>query len=310
MVIAQGGLGDKSYNDLANSGLKRAEAKFDFKAQRIQSADIVSQGEAILRQACQARFDLVIDLEFSTSDALKKVASDCPRTQWTFLNLPLKKRNLTSFVFAEHQGSYLAGALAALVTRDTKIRGINVKRVIGVIGGTKSTGIDKFLVGYYQGAKAIDPKIKVLVKYSNNFGDPAKGKQITEAMYDQGADIVYQVAGGTGLGVIQAAKERHRYAIGVDTDQARLAPRYVLTSMVKRTDLAVYKSVQMLAAGKLGNKVVNLDLRAGVGLGKIQSSVPKQFVARVNKLKRGIITKKIKVWNVITQGYPRWFKSA
>lgn len=309
MVIAQGGLGDKSYNDLANTGLKRAEAKFGFKGQRIQSADIVSQGEAILRQACQAKFDLVIDLEFSTSDALQKVASDCSRTQWTFLNLPLKKKNLTSFVFAEHQGSYLAGALAALVTRDTKIRGINAKHVIGVIGGTKSTGIDKFLVGYYQGARAIDPKIKVLVKYSNNFGDPAKGKQITEAMYDQGADIVYQVAGGTGLGVIQAAKERHRYAIGVDTDQARLAPKYVLTSMVKRTDLAVYKSVQMLAAGKLGNKVVNLDLRAGgVGLGKIQASVPKQFVARVNKLKRAIITKKIKVWNVITQGYPRWFK--
>jgi basic membrane protein A len=281
MVIAQGGLGDKSYNDLANTGLKRAEAKFGFKGQRIQSADIVSQGEAILRQACQAKFDLVIDLEFSTSDALQKVAPDCSRTQWTFLNLPLKKKNITSFVFAEHQGSYLAGALAALVTRDTKIRGINAKHVIGVIGGTKSTGIDKFLVGYYQGARSIDPKIKVLVKYSNNFGDPAKGKQITEAMYDQGAD----------------------------TDQSRLAPKYVLTSMVKRTDLAVYKSVQMLAAGKLGNKVVNLDLRAGgVGLGKIQASVPKQFVARVNKLKRGIITKKIKVWNVITQGYPRWFK--
>jgi basic membrane protein A len=309
MVIAQGGLGDKSYNDLANTGLKRAEAKFGFKGQRIQSADIVSQGEAILRQACQAKFDLVIDLEFSTSDALQKVAPDCSRTQWTFLNLPLRKKNITSFVFAEHQGSYLAGALAALVTRDTKIRGINAKHVIGVIGGTKSTGIDKFLVGYYQGARSVDPKIKVLVKYSNNFGDPAKGKQITEAMYDQGADIVYQVAGGTGLGVIQAAKERHRYAIGVDTDQARLAPKYVLTSMVKRTDLAVYKSVQMLAAGKLGNKVVNLDLRAGgVGLGRIQASVPKQLVARVNTLKRGIITKKIKVWNVITQGYPRWFK--
>jgi basic membrane protein A len=309
MVIAQGGLGDKSYNDFANAGLKRAEAKFGFKAQRIQSADIVSQGEAILRQACQAKFDLVIDLEFSTSDALQKVAPGCPQTQWTFLNLPLKTSNITSFVFAEHQGSYLAGALAALVTRDTKIPGINAKHVIGVIGGTKSTGIDKFLVGYYQGARAIDPKIKVLVKYSNNFGDPAKGKQITEAMYDQGADIVYQVAGGTGLGVIQAAKERHRYAIGVDTDQARLAPKNVLTSMVKRTDLAVYKSVQMLASGKLGNKVVNLDLRAGgVGLGKVEASVPKPFVARVNKLKLRIIAKKIKVWNVITQGYPRWFK--
>jgi len=309
MVIAQGGLGDKSYNDFANAGLKRAEARFGFKGQRIQSADIVSQGEAILRQACQAKFDLVIDLEFSTSDAVQKVAPDCPQTQWTFVNLPLKKSNITGFVFAEHEGSYLAGALAAMVTRDTKIPGINGKHVVGVIGGTKSTGIDKFLVGYYQGARSIDPKIRVLVKYSNNFGDPAKGKAITEAMYEQGADIVYQVAGGTGLGVIQAAKERHRYAIGVDTDQARLAPKNVLTSMVKRTDLAVYKSVQMLAAGKLGNKVVNLDLRAGgVGLGKVQSSVPKQFVTHVNTLKQRIIKKKIKVWNVITQGYPPWFK--
>ncbi len=269
MVIAQGGLGDKSYNDFANAGLKRAEARFGFKGQRIQSADIVSQGEAILRQACQAKFDLVIDLEFSTSDAVQKVAPDCPQTQWTFVNLPLKKSNITGFVFAEHEGSYLAGALAAMVTRDTKIPGINGKHVVGVIGGTKSTGIDKFLVGYYQGARSIDPKIRVLVKYSNNFGDPAKGKAITEAMYEQGADIVYQVAGGTGLGVIQAAKERHRYAIGVDTDQARLAPKNV---------------------------------------GKVQSSVPKQFVTHVNTLKQRIIKKKIKVWNVITQGYPPWFK--
>ena len=309
MIIAQGGLGDKSYNDLANAGLKRAEAKYGFTAQRIQSADIVSQGPAILQQACTSGFDLVIDLEFSTSDALQSTAKSCPNTQWTFLNLPLKASNVTGIVFAEHEGSYLAGALAALATQDTSIPGINVQHTIGVIGGTKSTGIDKFLVGYVQGARAIDPKVKVLVKYSNNFGDPAKGKQITEAMFDQGADIVYQVAGGTGLGVIQAAKARHRYAIGVDTDQAYLAPKNVLTSMVKRSDLAVYDSVQMLADGTLGNKVVNLDLKAGgVGLGKVAASVPKKDVARVNALKTGIISGKIKVWNEIDQGYPPWFK--
>jgi basic membrane protein A and related proteins len=309
MIIAQGGLGDKSYNDLANTGLKRAEARWDFKAQRIQSPDIVSQGAAILQQACAAGFDLVVDLEFSTADALQKAAPGCSDTQWTFLNLPLKTSNITGIVFAEHEGSYLAGALAALVTSDTSIAGINPRRVIGVIGGTKSTGIDKFLVGYVQGARRIDRNIKVLVKYSNNFGDPAKGKQITEAMFDQGADIVYQVAGGTGLGIIQAAKSRNRYAIGVDTDQAYLAPKNVLTSMVKRSDLAVYDSVRMLANGTLGNKVVNLDLKAGgVGLGKIVAGAPKKDIARVNALKAQIISGKIKVWNVITQGYPPWFK--
>jgi basic membrane protein A and related proteins len=309
MIIAQGGLGDKAYNDFANAGLQRAESKYGFHAQRIQSADIVSQGAAILQQACQAGFDLVIDLEFSTSDALQKTAPGCPKTQWTFLNLPLKASNVTGIVFAEHQGSYLAGALAALATRDTKIPGINARHVIGVIGGTKSTGIDKFLVGYIQGARRIDPKIRVLVKYSNNFGDPAKGKQITEAMFDQGADIVYQVAGGTGLGVIQAAKQRRRYAIGVDTDQSSLAPKNVLTSMVKRSDLAAFKSVQMLADGTLGNKVVNLDLKAGgVGLGKIATAVPRKDVGIVRGLERQIISGKIKVWNVIDQGYPSWFK--
>jgi basic membrane protein A len=309
MIIAQGGLGDKSYNDLANAGLKRAEAQYGFTAQRIQSADIVSQGAAILQQACTSGFDLVIDLEFSTSDALQKTAPSCPKTQWTFLNLPLKESNITGIVFAEHEGSYLAGALAALATQDTSIPGINAKDTIGVIGGTKSTGIDKFLVGYVQGARAIDKQVKVLVKYSNNFGDPAKGKQIAEAMYDQGADIVYQVAGGTGLGIIQAAKARNRYAIGVDTDQSYLAPKNVLTSMVKRSDLAVFDSVQMLANGTLGNKVLTLDLKAGgVGLGKIVSAVPKKDVARVNALKAQIISGKIKVWNVITQGYPPWFK--
>jgi basic membrane protein A len=311
MIIAQGGLGDKSYNDLANAGLKRAEAKYGFTAQRIQSADIVSQGPAILQQACSSGFDLVVDLEFSTSDALQKTAPGCPNTQWTFLNLPLKASNITGILFAEHEGSYLAGALAALVTQDPSIPGINPQHTIGVIGGTKSTGIDKFLVGYVQGARRIDKNVKVLVKYSNNFGDPAKGKQIAEAMFDQGADIVYQVAGGTGLGIIQAAKARHRYAIGVDTDQAYLAPKNVLTSMVKRSDLAVFDSVQMLADGTLGNKVLNLDLKAGgVGLGKILPSVPKKDVATVNRLKAQIIAGKIKVWNVIAQGYPPWFKKA
>jgi basic membrane protein A and related proteins len=309
MIIAQGGLGDKSYNDLANSGLKRAEAKYGFKAQRIQSQDIVSQGAAILQQACAAGFDLVIDLEFSTADALQQAAPSCSTTQWTFLNLPLKKANITGIVFAEHEGSYLAGALAALVTRDTSIAGINEKNVIGVVGGTKSTGIDKFLVGYMQGARSIDKNVKVLVKYSNNFGDPAKGKQIAEAMFDQGADVVYQVAGGTGLGIIRAAKARKRYAIGVDTDQAYLAPKNVLTSMVKRADLAVFDSVQMLANGTLGNKVVNLDLKAGgVGLGKIVTGVPKQYVTRVNALRAKIVSGRVKVWDVIAQGYPPWFK--
>ncbi len=148
------------------------------------------------------------------------------------LNQERKGDNIASVLFKEQEGSYLAGMLAGLVTTDTSIKGINAEPVIGVIGGTKSAGIDKFIVGYIEGAKAANPDIDVKVAYSNNFADPTIGLQMAKAMFEQGADIVYHVAGGTGMGVIQAAKESGRYAIGVDTDQDGIAPGSVLTSMI------------------------------------------------------------------------------
>jgi basic membrane protein A len=308
MIIAQGGLGDQSYNDLANEGLTQAEGDFGIEAQRIESPDIVSQGEDVLRQAGTAGFDVVIDLEFSTADALTALAADFPDTQWTFMNLPLEGDNITSFVFAEHQGSYLAGALSALVTADTSIPGINEELVIGAIGGTKSTGIDKFIVGFMQGAMDVNPDVQVLVSYTDDFGDAAKGQQAADAMFEQGADIVYQIAGGAGLGVIQAAEDGGMWAIGVDTDQSPISPDAVLTSMVKRTDTAVYQSVERGVGGTLGGEVVILDLAAGgVELGTIHSSVPAEYIDQVETLSQQIIDGEIEVWDVIEQGYPDFF---
>jgi len=308
MIIAQGGLGDQSYNDLADSGLKRAETDFNIEAQRIESDDIVSQGEAVLRQAGTAAFDVVIDLEFSTADALTAVAPEFPETQFSFMNLPLEGDNVTSFVFAEHQGSYLAGALSALATSDTSIPGMNAEKVIGVIGGTKSTGIDKFLVGFMQGAQDVDPDVQVLVSYTNDFGDATKGQDAAKAMFEQGADIVYQVAGGAGLGVIQAAEDEGKWAIGVDTDQSAIAPDAVLTSMVKRTDNAVYMAVERAVDGTPGGEVVSLDLKTGgVELGPIHESVPSNYVDQVDQLAEQIKSGEIEVWDVIEQGYPDFF---
>lgn len=308
MIIAQGGLGDQSYNDLANSGLMRAEEELGIEAQRIEAADIVSQGEAVLRQAGQAGFNVVIDLEFSTADALTALATEFPETQWTFMNLPLEGDNITSFVFAEHEGGYLAGALSALATTDTSISGMNEQAIIGAVGGTKSTGIDKFIVGYIQGATDINPDVEVLVQYTNDFGDATKGQQAADAMFEQGADIVYQIAGGAGLGVIQAAEDAGMWAIGVDTDQSSISPDAVLTSMVKRTDEAVYQSVTRGAEGTLGGEVVNLDLAAGgVELGTIHESVPAEYVDQVEQLGQQIMDGEIEVWNVIEQGYPDFF---
>jgi len=313
LLTAQGGLGDQSYNDLAYAGFQQAQKDFPIVGRVIQSADVVSQGQALLQQAGQAKFDLVIDLEFSTADALTAVAKTFPDTQWMIVNLPSSGSNITGYLFNEQDGSYLAGALAAMVTTDTSIPGVNSDKVIGQIGGAKSTGIDKFLVGYIQGARDTDPSVRVLSDYANSFGDPAKGKQLTDAMYGQGADIVYQVAGGTGTGVIQAAAAASHYAIGVDTDQDSLAPGHVLTSMIKRTDFAVYDSIDRLVCGTLkGGETVTLGLKEGaVGLSPMKFTkdvIPQADLDKVAQLRQQIIDGSIKVWNVIDQGYPDFYK--
>lgn len=313
LIIAQGGLGDQSYNDLAYAGFKKAIKEAGIEGKPVESKDVVAQASDILRRASDADFGLIIDLEYSHGDPLVAVAKDYPDTDYVILNQVRQGKNIASVLFQEQEGSYLAGTLAALVTTDTSIKGINDKPIIGVIGGTKSAGIDKFIAGYIQGAKAANPNVQVKVAYSNNFGDPAIGLQMTKAMFEEGADIVYQVAGGTGMGVIQAAKEAGHYAIGVDTDQDGIAPGAVLTSMVKRTDIAVETMVKDYAADKFpGGQTVTFGLKEnGVGLSEMKYTknlIPADILKKVDEAKEGILSGKIKVWNVVDQGYPDFMK--
>lgn len=313
LIIAQGGLGDQSYNDLAYSGFKKALKETGLKGKPVESKDVVAQATDILRRASDAGFGLIVDLEYSHGQPMQDVAKDNPNTQYAILNQVIPGSNITSVLFQEQEGSYLAGTLAALVTTDTSIKGINDKPIIGVIGGTKSAGIDKFIAGYIQGAHDANPNVQVKVAYSNNFGDPAIGLQMANAMFEQGADIVYQVAGGTGIGVIQAAKKSGHFAIGVDTDQDSLAPGHVLTSMVKRTDVAVENVVKDYADGSLkGGTTLTFGLKDnGVGLSDMKYTrkmIPDSIMKKVEAAKEGILSGKIKVWNVVDQGYPDWMK--
>jgi basic membrane protein A len=313
LIIAQGGLGDKSYNDLAYSGFKKALSEYKLEGKPVESKDIVAQAPDILRRASDAGFGLIVDLEFSSGDALKAVAKEYPGVDYAILNEVQPGANVASILFQEQEGSYLAGALATMVAMDPKIKGMSGKPVIGVIGGTKSVGIDKFIVGYIQGAHAVDPSAEVKVAYSNNFGDPAIGLQMAKAMFDAGANVVYQVAGGTGLGVIKAAKEAGKFAIGVDTDQDGLAPGSVLTSMVKRSDVAVETVMKDYADGKFpGGKTVILGLaNDGVGLSPMKYTkdmIPASMLDKVEGMKKKILSGEIKVWNVVDQGYPDFFK--
>jgi basic membrane protein A len=313
LIIAQGGLGDQSYNDLAFAGFEAALKATGIRGKPVESQQVVAQGNDILRRAADAGFGLIVDLEFSHGVAIGEVAQEYPNTDFVILNQVVKGNNIASVLFQEQEGSYLAGALAALVTTDTAINGIDGKPIIGVIGGTKSVGIDKFIVGYIQGARDMNPAVNVKVAYSNSFGDPALGLQMAKALFDEGADIIYQVAGGTGIGIIRAAKETGHYAIGVDTDQDGLAPGHVLTSMIKRTDLAVETMVRDYAAGTFpAGKTVALGLKEnGVGLSPMKYTkalIPASILAKVDAAKAAILSGQIKVWNVVEQGYPDFFK--
>jgi basic membrane protein A len=312
LVIAQGGLGDESYNDLAFEGFQRGLESTGVEGSPVESDDIVAQGEQILRRAAESDFGLVVDLEFTHGEILAPIAQDFPDVQWAIANTVVEGDNVTSLLFAEHEGSYLAGALAALMTTTPDNEKINPEKVLGVVGGTKSTGIDKFIVGFIQGARDIDEEVEVIVTYTDDFGDPALGQEQANAMFEQGADIVYHVAGGTGQGVIEAAAEANHYAIGVDTDQDGLAPGNVLTSMVKRIDVAVEETMTRWADGELsGGETLNFGLAEdGVGLTEFthtRQEIPDEYIEQIDDLRSQIESGELEVWNVIEQGYPNFF---
>lgn len=303
LIIAQGGLGDRSYNDLAYEGLQRAADDFDVEVEAIESDDPVGQAEQLLRTAADSGFDLVITLEFTHADPLDRVAPDYPDTLFSIINITVDQPNVVSVLFKEHQGSFLAGALAAMVTQMEDNPKVNPAKKIGVIGGTQSAGIDKFIVGYEEGAHYIDEEVEVLRSYAESFGDPARGRELALAMYEQDADIVYQVAGGTGEGVFEAAEETEHYAIGVDADQDYIKPGYILTSMIKHTDVAVYDLIDQLVAGELeGGQTLEYGLKKdGVGLSPMeytQDEIPQEFLDRVAEIRSQIESGEIEVTDI------------
>lgn len=303
LIIAQGGLGDRSYNDSAFAGLTLAAAELGVNVFPIESQDPVGEAEQLLRTAAEAGFDLVITLEFSHFEPLARIAPDYPDTTFAIVNVVVDQPNVVSIMFDEHTGSFLAGALAGLVTTDPTIEQTNEAAVLGVIGGVKSSGIDVFLYGYLQGACAVNPDIEVLMAYSNDFGDPAKGREMALAMNEQGADVIFQVAGGTGAGVIEAAKDKNFFAIGVDSDQDYLAPGNVLTSMLKRVDVAVFNTIELATKGDLqGGTVLQYGLdEGGVSLSEMTYTrhiIPKPYMDQVTAMQEEIVAGNLDVVDI------------
>ncbi len=294
-----GGRGDKSFNDAAAKGLDKVKAdlKLDVKELSATGGETDAAKETRLKLLAQGGYNPVIAVGFAYAGPLGKVAKQFPDTKFGLVDsADATGPNITNLLFAEHEGSFLVGAAAALKTKSKNV---------GFIGGVQVPLIGKFEAGFKAGVAAVDKNIKVQVKYLtqppdfSGFGDPAKGKTAAEGMYDAGADVIYAAAGGSGGGVFQAAKANNKLAIGVDSDQyetaeADLKP-VILTSMLKRVDTAVFQFVKDNGEGKFkaGSQTFNLKTD-GVGYSKTGGAVD-DISSKLEDFKKQIIEGKIQV---------------
>ncbi len=281
-------LNDHGFNQLAYQGLKRAVRELGIKGEVYQSAS--SQAYIPnLSTAARKHADLVISVGFDQADAMAKVAKQFPDTKFAIIDvsqadLAGKPKNVEGLIFKEQEVGYLAGYLAGLLEK-----GSGGKNTIGSVGGQKQPPVDRYIAGYQAGARKADPGITLLNAYSQDWVDQAKCKQAALNQIADGARIVFQVAGGCGLGVLDAAKEQKVWGIGVDADQSYLG-KQVLTSALKRVDTSVFATIRQVLAGKFagGTNAVFSLRNDGVGLGKVSPQVPKADVAKVQQIAKQI----------------------
>jgi basic membrane protein A and related proteins len=287
LVTDIGGLDDKSFNHLAFVGIQRAKSQLGIEFKVLESHQ-ESEYVPNLQTLAAQHYDLVIAVGFLMDGAIKQVAKAFPSINFAIIDdapspaLP----NVQGLLFKEQESGYLAGYLGALESKTG---------TISTVGGQKIPPVDHYIAGFQAGAKAADPQIKTLNDYSNSFTDTAKCKQLALNQISQGSDVVFQVAGGCGLGALSAAKEKGVWGIGVDADQGYLG-NYILTSAIKKVDVAVFDTIKQVVDGTFtGGGVTTFDATKGAtGLGSINSAVPQSDVSKVNqqaaKLKSGAIT--------------------
>jgi len=311
VLYINGTLGDKSFFDSANSGIKMAVKKLGIEGKTIEGGYDPSRWEPDLQQLAEGDWDIIIAGTWQLVDSLSKIATQHPDKKFITYDTTVDYSkgnlgNVYSILYKQNEGSFLVGALAAMVTT-SDMKYADKDKVIGFLGGMDIPVINDFKVGYIQGAKFINPDVKVLVSYAASFSDPAKGKELVLAQYDQGADIAFNVAGETGLGLLDAAKDRKRYAIGVDSDQYMLfkdkdpvKASFIVTSMKKNVGLSLYRAIKLHMEGKLPyGKAEALGLKEdGIAVAdneNYEKLVPAKFRDRVKEIEKKIINGEIKV---------------
>ncbi|MCB9102130.1 MAG: BMP family ABC transporter substrate-binding protein [Anaerolineales bacterium] len=312
ILFVNGLLGDKSFFDSAQRGVDRAVKDFGIEAKTIEAGDDQTQWEAAVIDTLENEdFDILIVGTFQMIEYLERFAPQYPDKKFIIYDAPVNYEsgccdNVYSVTYKQNEGSYLAGVYAAAMTTQD-IDGMNPETVIGSIGGQEIPVILDFMVGYEQGAKDTNPDIQIIRQFANSWDDPAKGKELAKAQYSQGADIVFQIAAGTGQGVFEAAAEDGHYAIGVDSDQALIVEdadpdqaARILTSMMKNVDNSLYRAIDLHLKGELPyGQIEELGIaEGGVGLARnkyYDELTPDDVKTLVDEAEKKILDGEIKV---------------
>ncbi|RFC69465.1 MULTISPECIES: BMP family lipoprotein [Mesorhizobium] len=292
LLFDLGGKFDKSFNEAAYNGAEKFKTESGIPYVEFEVSN-ASQREQALRRFAEDGRNPVVMVGFSWSDALTKIADEFPETKFAIIDMVVDKPNVRSVVFKEEEGSYLAGVMAGMASKSKKV---------GFVGGMDIPLIRKFGCGYVGGAKAAGATDVIQNMTGDTpaaWNDPTKGGEIAKSQIDQGADVIYAAAGGTGVGVLQAAADAGKLGIGVDSNQNGLLPGKILTSMIKRVDVAVYDAFTTAKDGSFKPGINVLGLKEdGVGVAMDDNNKPlvtPEMTAAVDKAKADIIAGTIKV---------------
>ncbi|MDR1232560.1 MAG: BMP family ABC transporter substrate-binding protein [Spirochaetaceae bacterium] len=292
LVTDVGGVNDQSFNQSAWLGLQRFRDDSGLEVRYIESRDESNYAPNI-ESFVDQKYNLIWGVGFMLGDALAEAGKNYPNNQFAIVDYAyspdqVPNKNVTGVVFAAEECSFLVGYIAGKVSKTGKV---------GHVNGIASPTMESFAVGYYAGVLTANPDAQIMGQYSGSFGDPAAGKAIANQYFADGADIIYAAAGGTGAGVIEAAREQNKWAIGVDMDQNHIAPNNVLTSALKRVDNAMYDVSDMLRKGTLqGGSTLLYNLKNnGVGYATTGNHIPQSVITEVEAVKAKIISGELKV---------------
>ncbi len=299
IVFDIGGKDDRSFNASAWEGVKRARSEFPIILRDVEPGDPTSVEPAI-RAFAERHYDLVIGVGFEQMPVVERVAHDYPNVNFVIIDGKIELPNVTSLLFREHEGSYLVGMIAAMTSKTG---------TVGFIGGMDIPLIHRFETGYAEGARAANPNVNVIANYVGvtpaAWNNPGQGKELAVAQIGKGADVIFTAAGNSGLGAFDAVEQQKKFVIGVDSNQNWVKPGYVLTSMIKRIDNAVYQIVKDRVNGQFtpGVHVYGLD-NEGVGYALDQYNeklIPPDVLKKVEEARQKIIKGEIKVTDAMAK---------